>query len=95
MTMSRQVASASVGQVYRATMSGREAPDNCVPRVDIHLEGSLRKEIVVTCLQIFKLLRFYNSFLIFLDLHGKKCERHNLKDRRFFVVLAFADLDAI
>lgn len=61
MTMSRQVASASVGQVYRATMSGREAPD-CVPRVDIHLEGSLRKEIVVTCLQIFKLLRFYNRF---------------------------------
>lgn len=43
---SGQVASASVGQVYRATMSGREAPD-CVPRVDIHLEGSLRKEIVV------------------------------------------------
>ena len=97
-TLSRQVASASVGQVYRATMSGREAPD-CVPRVDIHLEGSLRKEMLWhEGSHVFKSSNSFASsiiFLIFLDLHGKDCERHNLQDRRFFVVLAFADLDAI
>lgn len=50
------------------------------------------------CVQIFKSSNSFASTIVFLYFFicmEEICKKHNLTDRRFFVVRAFADLDAI